>query len=104
MKIIITNLALLSLCGCTWVDLSDEGSNVRVVTEDELGSSCVRTGTTHVEVVDKVILQRAASNVMLELQALARNEAAKRGDDTIVASSPVVDGEQDFAIYRCIPN
>lgn len=104
MKLILSSLALLTLCSCTWVDLSEEGSNVRVVTQDQLGPSCVRTGTTHVEVLDRVILERAASNVMLELQALARNQAAERGDDTIVAITPVVDGEQDFALYRCIPD
>tara|TARA_R110000824_G_scaffold336_11_gene2360 strand:- start:4704 stop:5018 length:315 start_codon:yes stop_codon:yes gene_type:complete len=103
MKLILSGLALLTLCSCTWVDLSEQGSNVRVVLQNQLGPSCTRTGTTHVEVLDRVILERAASNVMLELQALARNQAAERGDDTIVAISPVVDGEQDFALYRCIP-
>ncbi len=103
MKILFIFAIALTLCSCTWVDTSEEGSNVRVVTAEELGSSCVRTGSTHVEVIDRVILQRAASNVMLELQALARNQAAERGDDTIVATSPVLDGERDYALYRCIP-
>ena len=102
MKILFISTMILALCSCTWVDTSEAGSNVRVFTAEELGSSCVRTGTTHVEVVDRVILQRAASNVMLELQALARNQAAERGDDTIVATSPIVDGERDYALYRCI--
>ena len=103
MKILLIAAITLMLGSCTWVDTTEEGSNVRVVTAEELGSSCVRTGTTHVEVVDRVILQRAASNVMLELQALARNQAAERGDDTIFATSPIVDGERDYALYRCIP-
>lgn len=101
--LVIAGLVLLTLSSCVWVDLTEEGSNVRVVTEDQLGSSCRRTGTTHVEVMDRVILERASSNVMLELQALARNEAARRGDDTVVAISPIVDGEQDYALYRCLP-
>ena len=104
MKILSISIVMLTLCSCTWVESSEEGANVRVVTEDELGSSCVRTGTSHVEVVDRIILQRAASNVMLELQALARNQAAERGDDTIVATSPIVDGERDYALYKCIPD
>ena len=103
MKYLSLSIVILTLCSCTWVDTSEEGANVRVVTEDELGSSCVRTGSTHVGVVDRVILQRAASNVMLELQALARNQAAERGDDTIVSTSLIVDGERDYALYRCIP-
>lgn len=40
---------------------------------------------------------------MLELQALARNQATERGDDTVVATTVVMDGEQDYALYRCIP-
>lgn len=97
-------IALLILSSCVWVDLTDEGGNVRVLTQNELGSTCRQTGTTRVEVLDRVILERAASNVMLELQAMARNEAAERGDDTVVATSPIVDGEQTFALYRCIPD
>lgn len=104
MKKTIAILPLLLLGACTWVNLDDEAANVRVVTEDQLGSSCMRTGTTHVQVRDRVILERAASNVMLELQTLARNAAAERGDDTVVAISPIEDGEQDYALYRCIPD
>jgi hypothetical protein len=104
MKQLFFSMTVLALCSCVWVDLSEEAANVRVVTRDQLGSSCVQTGTTHVEVLDRVILERAASNVLLELQALARNQAAERGDDTVVAISPIEDGEQDYALYRCIPD
>tara|TARA_A100001391_G_scaffold199356_2_gene182220 strand:- start:1819 stop:2133 length:315 start_codon:yes stop_codon:yes gene_type:complete len=104
MKHLIGLSALLLLGSCVWVDVTEEGSNVRVISQDQLGSSCTRTGRTRVEVVDRVILERAASNVMLELQALARNEAAESGDDTIVATSPVQDGEQTYDFYRCIPD
>ena len=104
MKQLFFSTTLLMLCSCVWVDLSEEAANVRIVTQDQLGSSCMRTGTTHVEVLDRVILERAASNILLELQTLARNQAAERGDDTVVAISPVVDGEQDYALYRCIPD
>ncbi|MDG2090512.1 MAG: DUF4156 domain-containing protein [Gammaproteobacteria bacterium] len=104
MKLLLIGITMLTLCSCVWVDLSEEATNVRVVTADQLGSTCMQTGTTHVEVIDRVILERAASNVLLELQALARNQAAERGDDTIVATSAVVNGEQDYALYRCIPD
>ncbi|MGA1742336.1 MAG: DUF4156 domain-containing protein [Pseudohongiellaceae bacterium] len=104
MKQLFFSITLLTLSSCVWVDLDDEAANVRVVTQDQLGSTCVQTGTTHVEVLDRVILERAASNILLELQTLARNQAAERGDDTIVATSPIVDGEQDYALYRCIPD
>ena len=103
MKTILIAFISFSLCGCIWVDLSDEASNVRVLESDQLEPACVQTGTTHVEVLNKFILERAASNVMLELQALARNQATERGDDTVVATTVVMDGEQDYALYRCIP-
>jgi hypothetical protein len=37
------------------------------------------------------------------LVALARNEAALMGGDTVVAESPVKDGRQLFGVYRCRP-
>ncbi len=104
MKTLFFALCVVTLCSCIWVDLTDQGANVRVLTADQLEPSCRQTGTTHVEVINRVILERAASNVLLELQALARNQAAERGDDTIVAMTAVVDGEQDYALYKCIPD
>jgi hypothetical protein len=38
-----------------------------------------------------------------ELEALARNEAALMGGDTVVAELPVKDGRQVFGVYRCQP-
>ena len=104
MKLLFIGMTFMTLCSCVWVDLSEDAANVRVVTADQLGSTCKQTGTSHVEVLDRVILERAASNVLLELQALAKNQAADRGDDTIVATSAIVNGEQDYALYRCIPD
>jgi hypothetical protein len=104
MKNLFICSTLLSLCSCVWVDLTEEANNVRILTADQLESTCVQTGTTHVEVLNRIILERAASNVLLELQALARNQAAERGDDTVVATTVVEDGEQDYALYKCIPD
>jgi len=63
-------------------------------------TSCTQTGSTTVEVVNKVVVNRSPDKVALELRSLARNRAADRGD-TIVAMTPVTDGEQTFNIYRC---
>jgi hypothetical protein len=104
MKLLYIASTMMILTACTWVDLTPEGSNVRVITQQELSSSCVRTGATHVSVLDRVLLERASSAILLELQALARNQAAERGDDTVVATSSIVEGEQDFDLYRCNQN
>lgn len=103
MKQLFTAIILLILSSCVWVDLDDGAGAVRVLEADQLEPSCVQTGTTHVEVMNKFILERAASTVMLELQALARNQAAERGDDTVVATTVVFDGEQDYALFICNP-
>lgn len=100
----IFKLAMLAasaamLSSCTWVRLTSAGENVAVLTASEV-SGCTRTGTTTVEVRDKVLLERDAEKVALELRTLARNRAADRGD-AIVPSTQVEDGEQTFIIYRC---
>jgi len=91
--------AMLLLSSCTWVKLTPEGENVAVLAPDEV-SSCTRTGTTTVEVMDKAIVDRNPEKVALELRTLARNRAADRGD-IIVPATQVRDGEQMFVIYRC---
>lgn len=87
------------LSSCVWVKLTPEGENVAVLTQSEV-ASCERTGTTTVEVMDKVLLERNPEKVERELRTLARNRAAGRGD-AIVAGSGIDDGEQMFVIYRC---
>ena len=89
----------LFLSSCTWVRLTSAGENVAVLTQSEV-ANCTRTGTTTVEVKDKVLLDRDPDKVALELRTLARNRAADRGD-AIVASTRVENGEQTFIIYRC---
>lgn len=92
-------IALFLLTSCTWVRLSAAGENVAVLTATEV-ANCTRTGTTTVSVRDKVVLERDADKVALELRTLARNRAADRGD-AIVPATRVDDGEQTFTIYRC---
>lgn len=88
-----------TLSSCTYVRLTPEGENVAVLTQGEV-ADCVRTGTTTVEVLEKVIINRNSDRVTQELRTLARNRAVDRGD-AIVASSAVEDGEQSFVVYRC---
>jgi hypothetical protein len=98
-KFIALTISTLILSSCTWVKLTSAGENVAVLMASEV-TNCTRTGTTTVEVKDKVVLDRNAEKVALELRTLARNRAADRGD-AIVATSGVSNGEQTFTIYRC---
>lgn len=98
-RLSVLTAAVLFLASCTWVKLTPAGENVAVLTQAEVGN-CTRTGTTTVQVRDKVVLERDADKVALELRTLARNRAADRGD-AIVASTGVENGQQTFVIYRC---
>ncbi len=91
--------SVFALVSCSWVKLTAEGENVAILTAAEV-TNCTRTGTTTVEVLDRALLERNDEKVARELRILARNRAADRGD-AIVPSTPVVDGEQTFIIYRC---
>lgn len=98
----ILSLALLS-ASCTWVKLSSEGRTVNILSVQELvvvADSCTKVGGTSVSVLDKVVLSRSPAKVAQELATLARNQAASRGN-TLVSTSAVIDGKQDFDIYLC---
>jgi hypothetical protein len=99
MRLFLAISALLLLSACSFVKLTPAGENVAVLQLNEV-SSCTATGSTTVSVVNKVVVNRSPDKVALELRSLARNRAADRGD-TIVATTPVTDGEQTFNIYRC---
>jgi len=98
-RILVLMIMTVILSACVWVKLTPEGENVAVLSQSEV-ASCERTGTTTVQVLDKVVLERNREKVEQELRTLARNRAAGRGD-AIVAASGIDDGEQMFVIYRC---
>jgi hypothetical protein len=92
-------VAAVLLGGCTFVKLTPQGENVAVLQANEVGN-CTLIGGTTVQVENKVVVNRSPDKVALELRTLARNRSADRGD-TIVATSPVNNGEQTFNVYRC---
>ena len=98
-RITLLTTVTVILSSCVWIKLTPEGENVAVLTSSDV-TSCERTGTTTVEVLDKVLLERNPEKVEQELRTLARNRAAGRGD-AIVPGSGIDDGEQLFVIYRC---
>ena len=96
---LITAAALL-LGGCTFVKLTRGGENVAILQASEVGS-CTSDGNITVTVTNKVVVSRQAARVAQDLRTLARNRAAERGADTLVATSEPRNGEQTFNLYRC---
>ena len=74
MKRSIVVLLSLYIAACTWVDLSQQGEKVRVLTANEA-----------------------------ELNTLARNSAVEIGGDTVVPVDTPLKGRQVFEVYRCMP-
>ena len=101
-RTVITGLAFaLSLGGCTWVKLTEEGEAVAIMAEAP--ASCKRLGQTSSQTKSDIAsIDRNREKVGTELETLARNAAAGMGGDLIVPESEVSDsGQQSFAIYRC---
>ena len=98
-KLLVLTFVSVILTSCTWIKLTPEGENVAELTPSDV-TNCQRTGTTTVEVLDKVLLNRSKVKVEQELRTLARNRAAGRGN-AIVAGSGINGGEQMFVIYSC---
>ncbi len=92
----------LTITGCNWVPLTEEGELTRMVRAGEV-SKCKQVGTLKVSVKARVAgIDRDAETVEIELSHLARNGAEGLGGDTVVAISEVEDGAQKYAVYRCI--
>ncbi|MFX4227817.1 MAG: DUF4156 domain-containing protein [Porticoccaceae bacterium] len=94
-------LAALALSACTWVEPAEEAANVAVV-EARHVITCERIGVTSASVKDRIgFINRSDRRVAEELATLAKNSAAAMGGDTLVASSEIDDGVQEFIVYRC---
>lgn len=103
-RLAITAVVTLVLGGCTWVELTDAGRDVRVVeTKAEAASEdCERIGRISATTRERVMgMKRPDDTLREELAALARNEAARIGGNTIVALEAPSEGRQPFAVWRC---
>jgi hypothetical protein len=91
------------LSACTWVEPTVQGEKVRVLSAAEV-TKCRKVGQTTVSLLAKLAgIERNAQKVQEELNILARNSAVELDGDTVVPISPVEDGKQSFAVYRCVP-
>jgi hypothetical protein len=83
------------------VPLSEGGEAVRVAKDGEV-ARCESKGRTHAQTTDRVLVfARREQTIQLELESLARNEAALMGGDTVVAAAPIERGRQTFDVYLC---
>ena len=86
---------------CTWVKVSEGGEAVRVAKRGAV-ANCASKGRTHAQTTDRVVgFARNDKRVQLELESLARNEAALMGGDTIVPATSIESGRQTFDVYSC---
>ncbi len=95
--------AVVSLTSaCTWVKVSDQGSNVAVANAANV-RNCEKVRTVNVKVKDNFVgsMKRDPNKVSTELTNMARNEATQFGGDTVVPVTLVTDGRQSFDVYKC---
>ena len=101
MKQFILAVLTLMVIGCNWVKETQDGSVVALVKPIHV-AQCQKVGYTKSTVKSKVgIIERGERKVANELVTLAKNDAARRGGNSIVATSGIVDGTQTFDIYQC---
>ncbi|MDX1348132.1 MAG: DUF4156 domain-containing protein [Thiomicrorhabdus chilensis] len=94
-------LLILSVTGCSWVKVSQQGALVAVSDYDSV-AHCSKLGFTRSLVAHKIgFIERDADTMTQELTDLAKNEAAMMGGDTIVPRAPVKQGQMVFDVYRC---
>jgi hypothetical protein len=93
-------IALLST-SCTYVKTDPTAENIVLANKSRV-QNCKRIGTANTRVkADIVGINRKPQKVASELLALARNEAANIGGNTLVADSEIAAGKQRFIVYQC---
>ncbi len=95
-------LLVSGLSGCTFVELKPPAQQVRILAAQEV-RNCRHLGKVTASTAATVgFIPRSRDSVSEEVQNLARNHAATMNGDSIVAVSPLSEGEQSFEVYRCI--
>ncbi len=104
-KTFVLLMASLLISACTWVELSDEGKKIRIVSMDDI-KTCKKLGKVMVSLKDQIAgFDRNEDKVKRELESLARNstfEMFKSKGDSIVPASEIKAGKQSFAVYQCV--
>ena len=98
--LLVIGLAI-GLPGCTWVEHTDAGKEVRVLSAEE-AAGCERRGTVTATTRDRALgLERREEIVEGELDTLAANQAVTVGGDSIVREGTREKGTQTYGVYRC---
>ena len=96
-------ILILLLSACAAVKLTHGGEKARVLSSGEV-ANCQKRGATTVSVKPTILtVPRQQTVIAKELQILARNSAINMGGDTVSAISKIDNGQQTFAVFRCIP-
>jgi len=91
----------VSTLGCTWVPLTAEGRNVRIL-QEIAAADCEKISTVNAKTAERVgLFARSDRKVREELESLAKNEAAVKDGNAIVPIETMTNGRQSFIIYRC---
>lgn len=105
-KTLIVNLMIVTMLTCTacaTVKLTHGGEKARVLSSGEV-ANCQKRGATTVSVKPTLLtIARQPTVIAEELQILARNSSVNMGGDTVSAISKIENGQQTYAVYRCIP-
>lgn len=101
--LLFTLFIIFTLHACASVKLTHGGEKARVLSAGEV-TNCQKRGATTVKVKPTLLtVPRQPTVIAKELQILARNSSVNMGGDTVTAISKIDNGEQTFAVYRCIP-
>lgn len=98
----VAMLIVVAASGCVFVQPTEEGQKVRVLTAPEV-DRCRALGNITSTVQDRVgVIVRREDTVADDVMQNAKNAAAEMGGDTIVATSVLNAGKQTFGVYRCL--
>lgn len=95
-------LALLAN-GCSWVEVDERAEAVGVVRTVEEVDRCRKVGEIGSKTLSRVgFVARNDTQVAVELERLARNDAVAMGANTLVPLGPVTaEGTRRYGAYRC---
>lgn len=100
-KVLLVMMLTGLVSGCSFVNVTEKGENVRVATLYDI-AGCERKGSTVVSVKDSIMgIDRSIEKLDAELATLARNSAPDIGGDTVVREERLSDGKQRFGVYKC---
>lgn len=101
--VLFSAFLIATLASCANPKLTHGGEKARILSPAEV-ANCQRRGSTTVSTRTNILsVLRQPTVIARELEILARNSATDMGGDTVSPISEIENGEQTFAVYRCIP-